>query len=199
MFLQVTEAGREFRLCDSSVSTSVVSHCYLLLFYNMFQSLLLQLPWLLHETRSKGTLRTYRHQAKMLTRGLQSCKQRCVQTKMKRRCAETALCSCRDSQGRGFSCCGSCWGRGFIGPSISGSGCQVAICFEATSCGNCILCVHHLHQRPDMLRVSKCLQFPLLQNVTAPVTSKLSWAIDRMSLLFFSSHAGLGLYSRLLY
>lgn len=28
------------------------------------------------------------------------------------------------------------------------------------------------------------------QNVTAPVTSKLSWAIDRMSLLFFSSHAG---------
>lgn len=76
MFLCVTEAGCEFRLSDSSVSTSVVSHCYLLLFYNMFQSLSLQLPWLLQETRSKGTPRTYRHQAGMLTSGLQSCKQR---------------------------------------------------------------------------------------------------------------------------
>lgn len=76
MLLRVTEAGCEFRLFDSSVSTSVLSHCYLLLFYNTFQNLSLQLPWFLQETRSKGTRRTYRHQAGMLTRGLQSCKQR---------------------------------------------------------------------------------------------------------------------------
>lgn len=197
MSLHVTEAGREFTLCDAAVSTSVVSHSYLLLFYNMFQSLSFQFPWLLHETRSKGTLRTYRHQAK--------CSPEAYSPANKDEawmCWNSLTLWRRGSRRRGFDCCGGGEGlpHGFIGLSTSGSGCQVAICFEATCCDNCILCVHHLHQRPDTLRVSKCLQLPFLQNVMAPVTSKLSWAIDRrMSLLLFCSHSGLRLHSRLLY
>lgn len=66
----VTEAGHGFRWFDSSASTSSFPHCYLLLFDNMFQTLSLQLPRLLHEIWRKGTPRTHRRQAEIPTKGL---------------------------------------------------------------------------------------------------------------------------------
>lgn len=200
MFLQVTEAGRECRLCDSSVSTSVVSHCYLLLFYNMFQSCLysclgfsmrpgVKEHWERTDIRPKCSPEVYSPANKDV------CKPRWSIDVLKQQHSAPA----GTAKGVALAAAGPAEGVASLVPASLALAAKWRSALKpqvvATAFCVCITCTRG-QIRCGFLNAFSSSSF---QNVTAPVTSKLSWAIDRMSLLFFSSHAGLGLHSRLLY